>query len=162
MNNNELNMYLLEVIERLPLHTPEINFCHRLMFATGCRASEAIDMTRWSIDEHSNVLLQPLKNNNTRKFSLLDVDAMIGVYLIEHAEFRKFVNYRKLQYSMRQSLVKMNVVNGDKSSLLHLYRHNYAKQKMDTGWSLVQLQIDFGHKDVNSTLNYVNSVIEYI
>lgn len=156
---SDLDTFLSWQLTELPAHIPHLHSAYDLMYLTGCRAQESVRLGLWHIRPGIGIIMHPLKDNNDRRFSLSELPSDLLYWIASSIEYNRFVNYRRLQYHFNMLIGQYGIMVGDKLSLLHLFRHNYVKKLVANGLTETEIKVKMGHKDIDNTRNYINSVI---
>lgn len=155
---------LLAAIEECALPAPT-KLGLRLLFATGCRASEICQLRWTDIDLEGAVLRWPDTKtgysekpltDEARKL-LLQADRIVGVdWVCPSSNLTKPMRVETLEAGMERVMAKANVEAGENATL-HLIRHWFAtKTYTDSSIPLpVQMAI-VGHKSVATAMRYAH------
>ncbi len=159
ISDTTLNNFLNYQLSQLPIHTPTLNFAFNLLYQTGCRAKESVNLDLWTINNNSTVTLKPLKFNNPRTFNLSDLPPDFSRWHSDQAEYLLWTSYRRIQYLGTCMFGNYQIEIGNKHSLLHLFRHNYIRKLLAAGNTIEQVQVQMGHTKINTTLEYSHTSI---
>lgn len=142
--NNSLTSYEKAILE--------------LQFLYGLRISEVLNITYSDIKYNGSILVKGLKGSNDR----IVVPVKFMVYwinfkkhkLVISKSFNRFYFYRLY----KKKGVYDSLFSKSNKSVTHIMRYNYIIQLIKTGENIEQIQQLIGHKSINSTIYYVNSL----
>ncbi len=128
-----------------------------IMLHTGCRVSEALNLSSNDINSNWFVKIRGTKNSNDRiklipPFPFNYVKLKIpNIYLFSYMS--RFYVYRKL----RELGVYHKFGNNKNNSVTHLFRHIYASNLKEFGNKNGVASREIGHKSIKSINHYGNS-----
>jgi len=154
-----LDSLLAYEVSRLPAYAPTLSFAASLLYATGCRATEAVELNKWTIVGNGTVTLQPLKHNTLRTFNLSILPTTFTYWFNNQPLYNEWTTYRRLQYLCAKMFGGYQIEVGKKNSLLHLFRHNYIRKLVNSGLPLAQVQALMGHATIDTTTAYSTTII---
>lgn len=160
ISNSQLNSLCIYLKNNNNYYYTYVKHYFELMYLTGCRASESIDPKLWSILSETQIKLRPLKYNNDRLFLKNDIECFLIDNLIAGNLNVFDLNYSKINYHILQQVRSYKITIGDKSSSLHLFRHNYARRLKDKGFTDAEIKIKLGERNQSSANSYIYSVIK--
>lgn len=157
----ELQQSLQNCINNSPAYYPFIRDFMQLLYNSGCRPHEALDLSLWSFDGASLYYLNPLKNNNTRSF--IEADLPLSFRNAINAKFLPYslINYRSFSYQFSRLYQYPTASILNKSCGLYLFRHAFIKRLYDAGYTIEQIRQTTGHKSDAVVEGYINSMIYY-
>lgn len=155
----ELDTFLQRIIYNIPVHLPEQKACFEQLYYTGCRAREVVNRLLWTFNSNGKIELQTLKGGGIRYFNYSQVSETWLQLINQPDAYDRFITYRKLQYTFSNLIAKYGIEIGDKSSLLHLFRHNYIKKMYQLYADESHVKTLIAHKDLQMTRNYIYSKI---
>jgi site-specific recombinase XerD len=159
LNNSEINDICIGVMDNLYYQFPTMWEAYRVMYKTGCRVSELIDKSKWSISVSGIVTLIPNKRNSPRTFNS-GIFSQYFINLLTSSEMGFFGrNTRYFNYYFVENIGTKKLYCKNKHIACHLFRHNYAKILHDNGWSDEDIKINFGDRSVIASNQYVYSEI---
>jgi integrase len=147
------------VIENMPVHLTEYKYMCQLMLDTGCRASESIELSRWSLFNQNTIKLQPQKRNDIRIFDASTLDPVNFFKISNQIEYAAYINYRRLEYAISGLIGQFGIVIKNKSSVCHLFRHNYVQRLLLQDKSDIEIKDLLGERTMKSTNDYILSEI---
>lgn len=157
LSNDELDSNLRYILGEVRKIEPAVYPCFSAMYFTGCRASESIDVSRWTIQADNSYILDTLKNNDPRYFSNFDLPFEFQLYIEQSAFVSYSINYERLRYLFKMFSLYPRIWIGRKESTCHLFRHNYVKKLMSQGLTNEEIRVKLGERNLKSALSYINS-----
>lgn len=157
LSNDELDSNLKYILGEVRKIEPAAYPCFAAMYFTGCRASESIDVSRWTIQTDSSYILDTLKNNDPRYFSNFDLPFEFQLYLEQSVFVPYSINYERLRYLFKMFSNYPRIWIGKKESTCHLFRHNYVKKLIHQGLTNEEIRVKLGERNMKSALSYINS-----
>lgn len=141
-----------------------------LLYATGMRRAELINLNSGSVDLNEGVVKVLGKRNKERLIPLEDgVSEELRIYSIEKTKtgfesLTFFVDSRgqKLTEKFVYQLVNnyLSVVPSLKKRSPHVLRHTFATQMLENGADLMAIKDLLGHESLSSTQVYTHNTIE--
>ena len=128
----------------------------RLLYNTGLRIEEAIQLKRFTIDD-TTFTIDTEKNSLNRTFSLDLLPLPYLQYLPYNPAptfLHNFSSYTNICGYIKRFADK-RYYKGDKDILTNIYRYRYAYYLREEGYTVAQIQEAFGHLSVSSTLSYL-------
>jgi integrase/recombinase XerC len=166
---------LLDVQEyKLPTKSPlREKAILELLYATGIRCSELVNIKFQDIDFNQKTILIKGKGNKERisLFNNTTKEKIINYIDVERAPIEKpseylFLNNRNEQLSTRsiQRTLKMfrKFLNVEKSITPHKIRHSFATHLLNKGVDIRTLQELLGHKSLSSTEKYTHVTLGHL
>jgi len=157
ISDYELDEALQYVIERCNSDQPFFSKYYKALYHLGIRATEALLPSIWSFPTSNTVVLQPHKGNNLRFFVRSDIPEDY----LQSILFPEFINvipsYSQLNYLFQIYMYYGKIWIGNKSSTLHLFRHNYVKKLKAIGLSDEDIRVRIGEKELSSAQQYIYS-----
>ena len=170
----------IEEIIHYPAHTfldIRDNMLYFFLYSTGCRISEALSLTIYSVDmlkSTSNIdkgiAIPIIGKGNKQRFVFISKACSLYLiqYLIEREKY--LVNIKKQQealfinakggglsrkgaaYNLEKRLIKL----GMSYFYAHSFRHSFATHLLDNGLGIRELQSMLGHSSINTTQAYTH------
>lgn len=157
-------------LERLreACHTLRERAMIEVMYSTGCRLSEVVNMTRRGVDWSSGSMSVIGKGNKER---VVYINPKAKYHLERYLEECEEVEneceylfsterrpYRQLKNKSIQDIISKiaNRTNIEKKITPHVFRHTFATLAMENGIELGDLQQLMGHESANTTLRYAS------
>ena len=125
---------------------------------TGIRISE-LNKSRWQVINSSTFILTPSKQSNIRIFDISEMNETFIKYITESNFNSRLDCYSTLKSQFLTCLYNKAFVLDKKEIIFHIYRHLYIKKMYEVFKSVEYVKQKLGHKNINSTLNYINSNI---
>lgn len=132
---------------------------------TGCRIGEALNL-KWADigSEPPSVVFRETKNGESRHVpigrSIYDL-----LYLLPQQSEYVFTSYRNGPLGHQEvnlDLKKRALAVGIKKQVYnHIFRHSYVTTMLELGVDVSDVARIVGHKDINSTMRYKNSLLGY-
>lgn len=154
-----LNSQLQQVLSSGKLYVPPVRLAAEIMYLTGCRAVESITPDMWERLSFKSYILHPQKGNNDRVITNTAIPDLFDGILQSGSNFFNNINYDKLKYHMNLALINRQYRVGNKDTVCHIFRHNYAKQLALQGYTDEDIQHDLGEVNLESAQGYINSEI---
>ena len=148
-------------IDQMILATKNVN--HRLiiqmMYATGMRASELINLKWQDIDFHRNTIHITLAKGKKDRIVMLSPKIKKGLKsLCEEKTGQVFISNRNKKYTLRtiEKIVdNARVKAGIKKKISpHSLRHSFATHLLENGTDIRYIRDLLGHSDISTTLIY--------
>jgi integrase len=131
----------------------------QVMYLHGLRFIEAYELKRWQKIRNGFWQLTTAKNGEIRIF---DETYLPDLYIDELKTKREFVSdlsYATLLRAFEKYFPLSNAKCGNKRIKTHIFRHLYVLKMIDNGLAPVEIQKEMGHKDIRSTMQYINGII---
>lgn len=135
-------------------------FFFELLFETGIRVNEAKELNRWSKINNNKYRLQPQKENTYRYFTANQIPKILQSSIEDQTNYFAKMSLDHYRYVMLNYLKGWNWRIGKKGVSTHLFRHNYVKQKIRNGVSVIDLKVEMGLLSSSTVSMYLNSIIE--
>lgn len=159
VDNQKLDQWLFTRLGVFNHYVLSASFSLELMYITGCRASEALDFSKWLLLGNGNVALDPLKGNNKRIIDLGFFYQKFEEKWLVGESFFGGLTYRQLNYYTDKFFGNQKFWNLSKSLECHLFRHNYAKRLVRMGLSDIEVKDKMGERNQSSADQYIYSNI---
>ena len=142
------------------LHYPPVynNFLPDI-YRTGCRPNELTDPTLWTPIGNGNFELQPLKGNNTRVITDVQLSADFvnwitgGSPIYQSVTYSKQLNLWNIKKQQNQLRVKRKPID------LYAYRYRFVKGLSVSGLTNAEIQVIMGWTNLEMVEQYVDAVI---
>ena len=127
-----------------------------VMFLSGCRVSEALDIRPSRISPSGQVLLRGLKGSEDR---VINIGSMAR-YGVDNIILASYDIELRSRFSMYRLLKRLGFSQyfGESSvpSVTHIFRHMFVREQAEQGIELTTTQRAVGHKNINNTKHYAN------
>ena len=142
-----------------------------LLYATGIRVSELVNIKNNDIDINNRSVKVTGKGDKTRIVFFNEItQKIINRYLLESEEIRKtdylIVNQHGKQITTRGIRLIMNKVIDETSIIKHVHphilRHTFATHLLNNGCDLLTVQELLGHASISTTGIYTHVTTEHI
>ncbi|MCR8612943.1 MAG: site-specific integrase [Mycoplasma sp.] len=120
----------------------------RLLFETGLRASELLDLKRAMIQDNRIKI-----NGKGRRERFVFISEWLKEELYEYLE--KIEN-KLFSFGYKNLYNKINMLDRDKKLSPHMFRRGYAKYCFKKGISIYDISLSMGHSSIETTVNYIN------
>lgn len=133
-----------------------------LLYQTGIRLNELFDIQTQIVLSSNKITFKPSKKNNERTI-LIENEYMqerIFKCILNHEFLPSQMN--SIQRVFSRSICNIKYYHENKLLNTYLYRHNYIKQLYLQHQNVLTVKDLMGHKNIEHTLNYINSEIYYI
>lgn len=164
-NRKWLNWQEREAFLKAVQSCPDVGkkvFCLTL-FYTGCRISEALELTGDRVDVSEGVIiLRTLKRRNPSLFRLIPIPPLLANLLndlVKKRERRIWQFSRPTGYRLIRKYMTMAGISGIRSSPKGL-RHSYAVACVSKGVPVTTVQRWMGHARLETTAIYLNTIGE--
>lgn len=155
LSNLQLDSSLRDFVNSVnniqPLLFPIFNTLYKL----GMRAVECTELTRYHIITESTIEFQPSKHNATRIIDVADVDPFIYNLILEGETIYRPFSYATMTYTFVMFYEYKSVFSGKKKVSTHLFRYNYIRKLMDSGYSKSEIGLRIGEQDLSNLETYM-------
>lgn len=135
-------------------------FFFQLLFETGVRVNEARELERWAKIDNNTYRLLPQKENTFRYFTADQIPKSLQSSIEDQVNYFAKMSIDHYRYVVNIYLKGWNWRIGKKGVSTHLFRHNYVKQNIESGVSVIDLQTEMGLLSSSTVSMYLNSIIE--
>lgn len=160
LTDSQIDNLCLKVINEMPFHLQEYKKICEVLYATGCRASEAYELNLWEIVTPEVLILRPKKFNDRRIILTGTTPPFFYDMLLNNISFGTYITYRKLQYNINQIASQYGIEVLDKDSVAHVFRHNYVRKLLNEGKTEVEIKEILGERTLQATRNYTLGVVK--
>lgn len=129
------------------------------LYTTGCRPQELLTITRWNYINASNIILDPLKNNNNRTFTAAELSNNLLQSIITQVEPYESLSLRQLSSVLKKILPVLRIQTIEKSAIDYMFRYNRVRQLFAQGQTAAQLATKFGWINPNLAYSYGNKTL---
>lgn len=161
MTNADLEYSLIIARDTVPGYYPFLSTFLQVLYRTGCRPHELLDISLWSRLDASTFVLKALKANNIRSILVSDLPGDFIQYVDASYFPWSLSNYRQFTYQFLNIYMYPTAIVDAKKCALYLYRHAFIKRLSDAGLSIEAIRQVTGHKSVAVVEGYINSMIFY-
>jgi site-specific recombinase XerD len=128
-----------------------------LLFNTGCRSSEPLKITNWSINGAGQIVLQPFKGNNQRIFDISEIPSRFITAIQDQKPYFDFYSVAKFRYVFNKYATKTQIYVENKSMDMYIFRYNKVKQLRQAGLTKAEIQTFFGWTNSGIVDEYLNA-----
>ena len=161
LTNYELEYSLINAKDNVPNYYPFLSTFLQVLYITGCRPHELLDINLWSRLDGKYFVLEALKGNNIRTILISDLPVDFISYVDAVYFPWSLSNYRQFTYQFFKIYMYPTAIIDRKKCALYLYRHAFIKRLSDAGLSVEQIRQITGHKSDAVVEGYINSIIFY-
>lgn len=155
----ELDAKLLNAIELLSVSFEELTIISKILYETGLRAMEVIDLTRWLQPAGGIVPIQLLKNEGIRNVPITPIIQTAIDRKNETGLSWRSVTYKYFDYHLTPFTGLLITDKNDKPTSTHAFRYLYIHKLLEDGWSPAAIQGQMHHLHLSSTMIYINEKI---
>lgn len=159
-DNLTIDQFLKTLINQTPPTYIYEKSLYQLLYNTGLRAQEAIQLNRWSIYDLSTYLVTTSKSSHNRLISRALVPEILQNQIIIQTLKYKVITYDTLLNHFEKMSRGIVFSVGGKKTALHLFRYNFARKLLDQGKTSEEIRVNLGHVSIENTNIYLNSTVE--
>lgn len=131
-----------------------------LMYDTGARISDALNIGLWQVEPDGGpIVYYQIKTNVVRRFTPLTLSHQSAQLLAERHALQRMPPAGRIRYAMGSALSSAMPSTGEKDSILHLFRHNYARRLKAAGYSPAHIAYNMGLSKIDTAYTYTDSNI---
>jgi site-specific recombinase XerD len=149
------------MIENMPVYLKNQQPYFNLLYLTGCRPKELLQINLWSQPSEDKITLLPLKNNDKREFKPSDLPAWWIEAVNSQINPLTLHTVRQYRFTFNRVFKYANCAILTKQVELYLFRHNRFKQLSMEGYPVTTIREIMGEKTLSIVNGYINSVITY-
>jgi len=154
ITNKELNSILLETINAKNHYYHHSKTYFNVLYITGCRTKEPLDISRWSY--HSNkVYLNTFKTEAIRIFEAKSLPEHFVNCIYKQIKPFDQLTTHQFNLDFRKSIPIHPIYSGDKIADTYLFRYNRAKLMYDEGMMIPAIQDFFGWNSDDVCRRYI-------
>jgi len=155
----DINNYCDEILNFNFPYATQLVEAVKLISLTGCRISEAFDVSRWTLISGNDYSLQPQKGNNLRYITLgndfTDFKAAIA------GDYKPFLGQSIFQlshiYDKCRTWLNFSV-SGSKVTF-YIFRYRYIKQLYNSGQTVSQIAAEMGYTSTSTPQAYLDAEV---
>lgn len=159
-DNNTIDQFLTTLINQVPPTYVYEKALFQVLYNTGLRAQESIQLNRWSLYDTSNYLVTTSKSSHNRIISRALVPEPIQNQIILQTLKFKVITYDTLLNYFEKMSKGIIFSVGGKKTALHLFRYNYARKLQAGGKTVEEIRHSLGHVSIENTNIYLDSPVE--
>lgn len=130
-----------------------------LLYITGCRPKEPLDISRWWIASATTIKFLPLKNQTERTLLINSLPSWWVASVQAQTQYFNGFFVTKFRFFFHKFYEYPFVSVGEKESELYLFRYNKVKELIDLGWSVADIRSYFAWSTDALVLRYGNAQI---
>lgn len=138
------------------------NYHYWALNAYGLRVSEVMQTERPYLDEYNRLHFHQPKVNRERIIYDVDEWELSIVQRIYDLNNLTYINVRGMQREFARYNPYRLLYCGDKQISTHIFRHNYAKQRMELYEDFDRVHLELGELTPEVTEHYINSEIYFL
>ena len=149
---------MLQTVSRLyPYYYPHLYF----MYHYGCRIGEVFEY-RISIDSSGTLIaIDAQKNNNVRLLPPVNDDTFVLLEKLQLSQDIGWLNKKNLERIIKKINPIRDLKIGNKNVGAHLFRHNYVKKLVSTGFQYMSIDSMMGYTTQSVSDTYAVSQVHY-
>lgn len=155
----ELGRLLAALIERVAQERPVTADIFQLLFNTGLRVNEVLEVERWQPVGQASFTVQLSKREETRQIHGSNIPAGILHHYVQQQPYY-LETYSAVNNTFKHHTPGIVIRSKKKSTLLHAFRYYYIKQLYASGMTLAEVAEHMGHKVQASTAGYILAQVE--
>lgn len=159
ISDEELNEKLMLFLTKIDSLTYLEGVYFELLYMTGVRANEPLELERWEIIEPNWMKLTTLKTNEIRHIPKNEIPNLFWQAIEKKIDLFARFNYPHLRRMMIKYCEIQAAITGQKDLKMHLFRHNKAKQLFAAGAEPDEIINYFAWKQKSNFEKYVFSKI---
>lgn len=159
ITNSMLESSLIAAKDNTPPYYPFLSTVLNVLYFTGCRPHEVLDLSLWSRIDSDSFLLKALKGNSPRLINKIDLPPIFINYIDNNFLPFSLINYRQFVYQFLRIYQYPSAMIDNKKCTLYLYRHAFIKRLADEGKTIEQIRQITGHKSDAIVEGYIGSLI---
>ena len=151
---DQLNQLCLNVINLSASFYRKYNWYYNLLYLTGCRPSEPLNLDSWSFVSPSLIRLNPLKNNNPRFF---DPGLLPGVFVESIASYDPLLtpsNLSALNTAFKLLNTPGKVYTASDFAGMYVFRYRYVRYLLIQGMNMEEIKSHMGWHSVSMAESY--------
>lgn len=161
LTDADLEFSLIDARDNVPNYYHFLTTILQVLYSTGCRPHEVLDVSLWYRLNSDYMILNALKKNNPRAILLSDLPSDFIGYIDSSFFPFSVQNYRQFTYQFLNIYKYNTAVIDSKKCALYLYRHAFIKRLSSKGYTVEQIRQITGHKSDAVVEGYINSIIYY-
>lgn len=150
----ELTTILLTVCSNVYRERPITGLIFTLLYRTGLRASEVLDVWRWSEVDAKTLEVKLSKREDSRLIPRALVPAELLPHLLGQVPFT-METYSSINNTFKYYAPGLVIESKKKRTTCHAFRYRYIKQLRADGQSVTAIAQHMGHKVEASTIGYI-------
>lgn len=160
LTNEQINTYLLHILQLTPLAAGELFMITSVLYQTGSRFEEAQRLHTWQISaDQTKVSYTTAKSQNLRTISAGILPSFAIQYIQSGLTYLSYYPYSTAIDQYRRIVSGTALRTADKYLHFHAYRHNYIRRKSAEGMSLTDLTTHMAVNRQSTIQHYLSSPI---
>lgn len=139
-----------------------------VLLGTGCRRHTLLNIKVGDVDFQNNTII--LRVTKSRNAQIIPLSHTLAIILKEYINARKVreddylicnaFGGQMIQNGFTHEIFKYNRRHGVTKTSVHLFRHTFARMYLQAGGNVVYLSKILGHRDITTTMVYVNLFVD--
>lgn len=154
----QLQAALLAVIEATSTDRPTTAAIFQLMYNTGLRVREVLEVDRWTATDDDQYAVQLEKREGVRLIPIQAVPELIEQQLASNIPFT-METYSSVNNTFKYYAPGLLFGNDTRRTTCHAFRYQYMKQLSQDGMSVAQVAQVMGHVNLANTARYISDDI---
>lgn len=154
ITNEELNSLCSYLSATSYIYYPISVSFFKDLFTTGCRPSELLDISLWTIIDPTTIELQPKKSNDPRTFTPDELSTDLLFAIMFNVPPYQGLSLRQLSSVLKKILPVDIIQTTSKSAIDYMFRYNRVKTMHQQGLTDIQIQDIFGWSTPALSLSY--------
>ncbi len=150
----QLGQVLRGVITSVQNDRPITAAIMQLLYNTGLRINEVLEVERWVSNGQGGYTVQLSKREETREIESALIPDEIAEHYTQQAPYY-FETYSAVSNTFKYYAPGLVIEQKKKSTLLHAFRYRYIKELHAGGMSVADIAAHMGHKVQASTAGYI-------
>ncbi len=130
----------------------------QLMYDTGLRINEVLDVTRWTATDDDFYVVQLEKGEGTRTFPVGIVPPLIEQNYASSTPY-VYETYSAVNNTFKYYAPGVMFGNNQRPSTCHCFRYQYIKNLAQEGFSVSEISTIMGHVNPANTAQYIQDTI---
>ena len=154
----ELQHVLLKVIGAARYSRPTTGAIFQLLYDTGLRVREVLEVERWNANDDDTYTVQLEKQEGTRIIQVNDVPGLIEQRYADNTPFT-METYSAVNNMFKRYAPGLLFGNDVRRTTCHAFRYQFMKQLSENGMSTAQIAETMGHVNLANTARYITDEI---
>lgn len=154
----ELQAALQQIIAATTQARPTTAAIFQLMFNTGLRVREVLEVERWTANDDETYTVQLEKREGTRRIELYHIPESIEQQFASQVPFT-LETYSSVNNTFKYYGIGILFGNDTRPTTCHAFRYQYIKQLSEDGLDTAQIAAIIGHVNTANTSRYITDPI---
>lgn len=154
----QLQSALQTVIAQAQSDRPTTAAIFQLMYNTGLRVREVLEVERWQSTDYDTFIVQLEKREGTREIAISQVpDAISDRYV--YSQQYEYETYSAVNNTFKYYAPGLIFGNDTRRTTCHAFRYQFMKQLAADGQTTAQVAATMGHVNLANTARYIQDEI---